>query len=992
MKILRTLTALLVLPVAASYADERALFLVPPEVVIHHTPQRSFIGPGMIVLENGDILMAAPWGRPPTNFEQIAAKFPVPMLYRSNDGGRTWKEQGRMKMDWALSGLISDGGTSFLRLRDSRIAAVFNRHVKGLHGGGTPVIAFSNDDGGTWTPARVLIEQDDAFYVMNDRLIQLRSGRLVLPVARKVGKSEGDRDEGLAMLSDDSGATWRLSRGTARIEAPRGLAEPCVAELGDGRVLMMGRTGMGSHHTAHSADGGETWSKPQATTLEAACSPLTLKALPDGRLIVFYNHAPPIKAGAFFPRTPLCYAVSGDGGETWSPPVIVDDEGLVNKDRQNIYPSICFTKEGMLVMWSTHGADPKGSFAGQYDPDIGGGKRAILAMPSKAIAKAKSIHADVCIYEATPGGIAMAVRAAREGLSVVLVNHHEHLGGILSSGLGVWDTLWEGKRAPIYDEARQAIFDHYRTTYGEDSPQYRDALPGKSGHTNGKFEPKVAERILTALVKREKNIRVLRGFHPAEARREGAQLKTVTFRQLDGNDEHHIHTKVFADCSYEGDLAAVAKVPYRVGRESREEFGERHAGEVFMTPEKEAPTPEMTRTAELHHILKLRKFSGFQSIKQPQSTGAADGNVQAFNFRTTLSSDPANRLPVEKPADYDPEKLKRLEFTSIVAPLPNQKRGWNRPQLVGLQTGYVEADWVARRKVMDAFWDATLGLLYFLQNDPSVPAKVQADWGKYGLAKDEFTDNGHRPYEFYVREARRITGRYIFIEHDAMLADGLDRAPVHEDSIGVTDWYLDTHACTPRRVPGSLEEGKMMLDVETFPGQVPYRAILPQGVDNLLVPVCLSSTHVAWGTIRLEPTWMNLCESAGHAAALAIRNNVTPAALDSDLLLRKLAASHVMLSFFNDVDVASDDPRVAAAQYFATKGFFPTYDARLDAPLTEAVRRIWLDGFKQLQQGTLDAATFALAVHAAESKDSPATGELRADALLRLWKQLINHP
>ena len=295
-----------------------------------------------------------------------------------------------MKMEWNLSGLISDGGTSFLRLPDGRIAVVFNRHVKGLHGGGTPVIAFSADNGQTWTAAKVLIEKDDAFYVMNDRLIQLRSGRLLLPVARKVGKTEGDRDEGLAMLSDDAGATWRLSRGTASIAAPRGMAEPCAAELSDGRVLMLGRTGLGSHHVALSADGGETWSKPEATTLESACSSLTLKTLPDGRLIVFYNHAKPIKAGAFFPRTPLCYAVSDDSGKTWSPPVVVDDEGAASKDRQNIYPSICFTKEGMLVMWSTHGADPKGSFAGQYNPNIGGGKRAILAMPAKVAPKAAS--------------------------------------------------------------------------------------------------------------------------------------------------------------------------------------------------------------------------------------------------------------------------------------------------------------------------------------------------------------------------------------------------------------------------------------------------------------------------------------------------------------------------------------------------------------------------------------------------------------------------
>jgi len=374
--------ALLLAGQAELAAFERAQFLVPPEIFIRHTPERSFIGPGLIALENGDILMAAPWGRPPTNFEAIAAKFPVPMLYRSTDGGRTWKEQGRMKMEWSLTGLISDGGTSFLRLRDGRIAVVFNRHVPGLHGGGAPVMACSSDDGQTWTSAKLLTEKDDAFYVMNDRLIQLSPGRCVLPVARKVGKTEGDRDEGLAMLSDDAGATWRLSRGMARIDAPRGMAEPCVTELKDGRVLMLGRTGLGSHHVALSMDGGETWSKPMATTLEAACSPLTLKTLPDGRLIVFYNHATPIKDGAFFPRTPLCYAVSDDAGKTWSPPVIVDDDGVANTDRQNIYPSVCFTKEGMLVLWSSHRADPKGSFAGGYDANIGGGKRALLAMPT----------------------------------------------------------------------------------------------------------------------------------------------------------------------------------------------------------------------------------------------------------------------------------------------------------------------------------------------------------------------------------------------------------------------------------------------------------------------------------------------------------------------------------------------------------------------------------------------------------------------------------
>jgi ribulose 1,5-bisphosphate synthetase/thiazole synthase len=603
--------------------------------------------------------------------------------------------------------------------------------------------------------------------------------------------------------------------------------------------------------------------------------------------------------------------------------------------------------------------------------------------------RAETIQADLCIYEATPGGIAMAVRAAREGLSVVLVNHNDHLGGILSNGLGVWDTLWEGKRAPIYDEARQAIFDHYRKTYGENSPQYRDALPGKSGHTNGKFEPKVAEKILTELVAKEKRIRVITHRVLEAVKCEGALIQSASFMSLWANVEAiEVQAKVFADCSYEGDLAAMVNVPYRIGREARSEFNEPHAGVIFMSPVKAAQMPQMARTAELHHQLKLRKFSGFQRIQQPESTGEADGFVQAFNYRTILSSDPANRLPVEKPADYDPEKLKLLEHGSIVSPIPNSKRGWNRPQLVGLQTEYVEADWTGRQKIMNQFWDTTMALLYFLQNDPSVDPERQKSWREFALAKDEFTDNGHRPHEFYVREARRITGRYIFTQHDAMLSDGLDRAPVHEDSIGVTEWYLDTHACTPRHIPGALEEGKMMLDVETFPGQVPYRAILPQGVGNLLVPVCLSSTHVAWGTIRLEPTWMNLCESAGHAAALAIQNKVTPAALDPDVLLRKIATSHVMLSFFNDVDVASDDPRVAAAQYFATKGFFADYNARLDEPLTDSVRSAWGKGLAAMREGTLKPMELVKAVREAEAAGSKKLERTRGESLLSMWKAL----
>lgn len=612
-----------------------------------------------------------------------------------------------------------------------------------------------------------------------------------------------------------------------------------------------------------------------------------------------------------------------------------------------------------------------------------------LLLPSLLPAAEPEEHsADLVVIGGTPGGIACAVRAAREGLSVVLVNWHAHLGGIMSSGLGVWDTQHEGRRAPIYDEMRAAFFEFYHAKYGEDSPQYRDALPGDYGHTNGRYEPHVAERLFTELVDKEKNITVLRGYIPVAVEREGATLKSLTLQLMEGGGEKMLRAEIFADCTYEGDLAALAKVPYRVGRESREEFGEPHAGIVYMKPVSQAPDSESALLAEKHDALNLRQFSGWQ-VMLPESTGAADGAVQACNYRTPLVTDPANRVPIEKPANYDPYFLKTLEVYSGVPSIPNGKFGWNRPQLIGMQTPYVEADWPERQRIMDAHWEMTMGLLFFHQHDPTVPEKIRAAWLEHGLAKDEYADNGHRPYEMYIREARRITGRAIYTQHDAMLAPGLGRAPIHPDSIAFTEWYMDSHSCTTARVPGSMEEGKAMLHQETFPGQIPYRCLLPQGVDNMLVPVCLSATHVAWGTVRLEPVFMQTGESAGHAAALAVQTKSTPAGLNPELLIRKLIASRSTISFFNDVD--TDNPQYSAAQYFGTKGFFASYDARLDAPLTESVQAAWEEGFAKLQSGAPDPMQLMKAVHAAEAQESPATQETRGVFLDALFAKL-NQP
>jgi len=579
---------------------------------------------------------------------------------------------------------------------------------------------------------------------------------------------------------------------------------------------------------------------------------------------------------------------------------------------------------------------------------------------------------DLCVIEATPGGVGCAVRAAREGLSVLLVNRTPHLGGILSSGLGVWDTIWEGKRSPIYDELRQAIFDHYKNTYSEDSSQYRHALPGKSGHTNGKFEPHVVEALITEMVAREPNITLLTSYIPSDATRKGRHLKSVTLQEFQGEKSVKVQAQAFADCTYEGDLLPLAKVEYRVGREARDEFKESHAGVIYMKSTRERPAAISEAQHKAHENLGMRKFGGFQEVLLPESTGASDTNVQAFNYRTILTSDPENRLPVPKPANYDPAFLKTLEFTSIVRPIPNDKIGWNRPQILGLHQDYVEGDWETRQAVMDAHWEAAMALLYFLQHDPSVPGEKREHWLRYGLAKDEFPDNGHRPYEIYVREARRLVGRYVLTQNDLMPAKGQIRPPSHADAIAMTDWYMDSHAVTKGGVRGSLDEGKMMLHAETWIGQIPYRCLLPQDLDNLVVPVCFSATHVAWGAIRLEPTWMQTGEAAAYALALAKNRETTAGQLPADPLVRELLQERFLISYFSDIQESYQDP---AAQYFATHGFFDSYEAELNAPVDAETAGAWAKGFAKL---SLELAPTAEQLE----------GRKRGKVLGQVWSQL----
>ena len=600
---------------------------------------------------------------------------------------------------------------------------------------------------------------------------------------------------------------------------------------------------------------------------------------------------------------------------------------------------------------------------------------------------------DLVVIGGTPGGIACAVRAAREGLSVLLVNHTEHLGGFVTSGAGGWEAPYDGLRAPIYGEMITGAARYYAKTYGEGSTQHIVSMPSKTSRAHidrPKIEPRIAEMLFNEMVAKEKTLTVLLGHIVAKTERDGAFITNVTLKAMHGERTLTVNGKVFADGMYEGDLMAAAGVQTQIGRESRSQYGEKHAGVIYTRERHKGPGqrgfPKAADGGKLN--IRYNSHATADIVEGPQS-GEADGSVMAYNYRLILTRNPANRITVPKPANYDAALAQAAGGGGFVPNLPNGKVAWNGGRLIGPQNEYPGGDWPTRHAISRRYLDGMLMRLWWVQNDPSAPETERKQFAGYGLAADEFPDNDHVPYEIYVREARRLVGRYVFREQDNVIADGIARTAVHTDSIAMTDWPVDSVACLPRKTKGGNTDGILFLGEESRPAQVPYRSILSNEIENLLVPVAISASHVGWGSIRLEPVWMQLGESAGHAAALAVKAKTTPAKLDPDVLIRQLATHQVMISFFNDVDETSTDPRGVAAQYFGTKGFFSGYDAKLDAPITEAVKVVWERGFADLKKGTLEPMELARAVHVAETQATATTKEKRGDVLTAMWMALV---
>ncbi len=625
---------------------------------------------------------------------------------------------------------------------------------------------------------------------------------------------------------------------------------------------------------------------------------------------------------------------------------------------------------------------------------------------------------DVCVAGGTPAGITAAVRAAREGGKVILVSAYRHLGGALSNGLSCWDTMYDGYRAPIQEEWMEKIRTHYREKHGEDSEHYRISQSGPFG--GGRFkgaytwEPHIAERMFEELVAAESRIRVVREYLPDAVERAGREIRSVFFRSLAGGEPMRVNARVFIDATYESDIAALAGVPYRVGREDRSEYNEIYAGKIWVKrsgneanfshgSDEALRWPRAARRGDLN----LRPWWGTTQEIFSESTGEGDSAVQAANFRVCLSSDPDNQIPVEPPEGYDrreflpivegdPEEgplyphpiksgLLNYPLTAFpgVIPIPGSKCDWNAAALPGGVDDFPDGNWETRQAIIKRHRDFALGLLFFLQHDDAVPEKIRGEALNWALPADEFPDNEHFPHEFYLREGRRIIGRYVMRESDACIAAGINRAPVHGDAVAIAEWLMDSHDCTPERLRGTEGDGFTSLSEYTRPSQIPYRSFLPNDIDNLVMGLAVSATHVAWGTVRVEPCLMHIGETAGHAAALALESGVAPGEVDVEALQRRLVENRVMLTFFNEFDMATDAQWVSAVQFLGTKGFFSSYNAKPDDPLTKGTGEIWARAFGRLMDGLHDAGICARQVAEAEMGEQIAITVDRFRALLQ---------
>ena len=503
-------------------------------------------------------------------------------------------------------------------------------------------------------------------------------------------------------------------------------------------------------------------------------------------------------------------------------------------------------------------------------------------------------EADVIVYGATPGGVCAAIAAAREGASVILLEPTDHVGGVNTGGLSFSDSN-QTIRSTV-----MGLFDEWHTRIEQDYASRGIKLPYRvsvKDHARWTYEPHVAARVTNQMLG-EAGVEVLTRHVLRSVEKEGARITSLS------TSGGAFTAGVFIDATYEGDLMALAGVSWTIGRESRAEFGESLAGKRYPKP-----------------LMKIDGFDG-GGKKLPLTTTTdagpeerGDSHVMVYSFRLSLTDDPENRVPFPKPANYDPARFevvrryfaqeKHPPFPWDLYPLPGGKFDANNGigkqfsmGLVGACNGWSESDEAGRAIIREAHKQYTLEFYHFLTSDPAVPEKIRARLAELGLCRDEFPAHGHFSPALYVREGRRMKGLFVLSQKDIM------DEPEKQDPIVISSFPIDSHDCqrVALKSGGVINEGtifpvRMKGEKHGYPYHIPYRAILPRPgqCSNLLVPVALSCTHVAFCSIRVEPTWMILGQSAGIAAALAAHQKVAVQKLSYSRLRERLLAQGQVL-------------------------------------------------------------------------------------------------
>lgn len=505
---------------------------------------------------------------------------------------------------------------------------------------------------------------------------------------------------------------------------------------------------------------------------------------------------------------------------------------------------------------------------------------------------------DVVVYSGVPCGIAASITAAREGARVVLIEPTKHVGGLSTSGINTAESehMLKWTIGGFADEFYRRMGRHYEETKAQQTYPHKD----KRLDTIYFFESSVAEKVYLDMLK-EAGVEVRYGASVGKVTKNGAKITGITL-----TDGTKLAAKVFVDASYEGDLMARADVTYAVGRESKAEFGEGAAGIRFDR------TPRRARTVDaLGNLL-----PGISAWAKDLKEGAAHRAPMNYNFRLTVAKDPQFQVPIPAPKRYDATRYslladwlrdqtvqKKPMKLSDILDLYERRNGKfelnNKQSAIfslghfGGQFDWPDASYEQRARIYADHMDYTLGLLHFLATDAAVPDNVQKEMKALGLHKGEFADNGHLPYQLYVREARRMRGEYVMTQHDVQT----DRRK--PDSIGMSSHFIDCHHVQRVALNENefVNEGRIWRMGHAY--QIPYRALTPKPAEciNLLVPGVASFTHVAFCTLRLESVWMISGHAAGVAAAVTAKDGTEVQKLNVPALQEKLRAQTQVIDF-----------------------------------------------------------------------------------------------